>query len=98
RGQKPIVEVARMRTREADAVDTGDAVDRLDQAGEVAAGIVRRLVVVDDLPEQLHLAMPRRGRLGDLRQNVVLRAHPLVPARVGDDAEAAELVAPFDDR
>ena len=45
-----------MRAGEADALDAGDVVNRLEQPGEVAAGIVRRLVVVHDLPEQLDLA------------------------------------------
>ena len=75
-----------------------DLVHRLEQPGEVAAGIVGRRVVVHDLPEQLHLAAPGRRRLADLRQDVGLRPHPLVAARVRHDAEAAELVAALDDR
>ena len=62
------------------------------------AGIVRRVVVVDDLPEQLHFAVAAGGRLAHLGQDVGLRAHPLVAARVRHDAEAAELVAALDDR
>ena len=33
-------------------------VQPFEQAGEVARGIVRRLVVIDDLPEQLHFLAP----------------------------------------
>jgi hypothetical protein len=42
--------------------------------------------------------MSRRRRLADLGQDVGLRPHPLVPAGIGDDAKAAELVAALDNR
>ena len=60
-------------------------------------GIVRRLVVIDDLPEQLDFLVPFGGRLHHLVDDVALGAHPLVAARVRHHAERAELVAAFDD-
>jgi hypothetical protein len=54
--------------------------------------------MVDDLPEELHLAASAADRLPNLRQDVGLGPHPLVAAGIRNDAEAAELVAPFDDR
>ncbi len=51
--------VARMRAREPDPLDAGHVVDLREQLREVAAGIVRRLVVIDDLPEELNLAAAR---------------------------------------
>ena len=91
-------DVPRMRAGEPDTLDAVDVVHRLEQAGEIAARVVRRLVVVHDLAEQLHFASAVRRGLADLRQDVGLRPHALVAARVRDDAEAAELVAAFDDR
>ena len=48
-----------MRAGEADALDARDFVHRLEQPGEVARRVVRRLVVIHDLPEELHLARAR---------------------------------------
>ena len=90
-------EMPRMGAREPDALDARDGVHRFEEPCEVARRIVGRLVVIDDLAEQLHLAMAGRRRLPDFRHDVGLRPHSLVPARVRDDAEAAELVAPLDD-
>ena len=87
-----------MRAREPDPLHAVDGVHRFQQAAEIAGRIVRRRVVVDDLAEQLYLTVACIGRFADLRQDVGLRAHPLVPSRIRDDTEAAELVAPFDDR
>ena len=61
------------------------------------AGVVGRLIVVDDLSEELHFAGAASPRHADVRQDVGDRPHPLVPARVRDDAEGAELVAALDD-
>ncbi len=69
-----------------------------EQPAEVARRIVGRRVVVHDLAEQLHFSVARVGGLTDLRHDIRLRPHALVSPRVRDDAEAAELVAPFDDR
>ena len=90
--------MARMRAGEPDALDPGHVVDCLEQAGKVAARIVGRVVVIHDLSEQLHFLVTMRRRLRDFGNDVGLRAHPLVAARVRHDAEAAELVAAFDDR
>src|SRR5215203_3455698 len=86
-------DVAWMRAREADPLEALDGVQALQQPGEVAGGIVRRLVVVDDLAEQLDLFRARVYRMASLRDDVSSRAHPLVTARVRDHAERAELVA-----
>jgi hypothetical protein len=51
-----------MRAREADAIDAGNLVDRFEQCREIARRIVRRLVVVDDLAEELHLPAGRSPR------------------------------------
>src|SRR3954454_8554149 len=81
--------MARMRARETDALDALDVVNRFEEPGEIATGVVRRNVMIDDLAEQLHFAAAARRRLANLRDDVGLRTHPLVPARVRDDAEAA---------
>ena len=96
-GDQPIAHVPRMRAGEPDALHARHLVHRFEQPREVARGIVRRLVVVDDLPEQLHLASARRCCFPRLGENLGLRPHPFVPTRVRHDAEAAVLVAPFDD-
>ena len=87
----------RMRAREPDALDAGHLVHSLQQRREIARRIVRRLIVVDDLPEQLDLAVPLVRGMSHFVEDVALRAHALVPARVRHDAERAELVAAFDD-
>ena len=43
--------VPRVRAREPDALDAGDFVDALEQAGEVAVRRIGRPVVIDDLAE-----------------------------------------------
>src|SRR5690242_20615631 len=87
-----------MRAGESNAFDPVDVVDRFEEAWKVAVWIVRRLVVVDDLPEELDLAPAVRRRLAHLRENVRLRPHPLLPPCIWYDAETTELVAAFDDR
>ena len=59
-----------MRAGEADAVDAVDLVHRLEQRREVARRIVRRLVVVHDLAEQLHLPAAAVGERPDLSVGV----------------------------
>jgi len=87
-----------MRAREPDPVDAFDLVDGLQQAGEVAGRIVRRGVVIDDLAQQLHFPPSARRGLPHLGDDVGLGPHAFVAARIRYDAEAAEIVAPFDDR
>jgi hypothetical protein len=96
--EEPRAGMAGMRAREADALHAGNLVDGREKIREVARRIVGRLVVIDDLAEQLHLAPAGIGRLPYVRQDVGLCAHPFVPARVRHDAERAVVVAPFDDR
>ena len=79
-----------MRAGEADALDAVHLVNGFQQTGKIALRIVGRLVVIDDLTEQLHFLQAARGGVADLRQNLALRPHPFVAARVRHDAEAAE--------
>src|ERR671915_2425424 len=92
----PQRDVAWMGAGEADARKTVDGVQPFEERGEVTRGIVRRLVVIDDLPEQLDLPCPRGNGVTGFRHDIRDRAHALVTPRVWDDAEGAELVAPFD--
>src|SRR5690348_14751910 len=96
--EKAVVEMPGVRAGEPDARDALDIVHRLEQSDEVTGGIVRRLVVVDDLAEQLYFLVPARGRFTDFGEDVRLRAHTFVSARIRHDTEAAEFVAAFDDR
>jgi hypothetical protein len=51
RGNDAIAGVARMRAREADAIDAGNVMNLFEQRWEIARRIVRRLVVVHDLAQ-----------------------------------------------
>ncbi len=87
-----------MRARETNPRQSLNLAEPLEQCREIAAGIVGRLVVIHDLPEQLHF--PGAGRHGMPRvgNDVGDRPHPFMPARVRHDAERAEFVAALDDR
>ena len=93
---QPPGDVARMRAGEPDAIDSLDILHKFQQAGEVAVTTVRRLIVVHDLPQQMYFAASGGGSFGDLRNNLRGRPHPLVAARVRDDAEGAEVVTSLD--
>ena len=73
------------------------ASSRSQQLREIAFVIVGRLVVIHDLAEELNLLRAGVDRLPGLGEDGGDRTHPLVPARVGDDAEGAELIAALDD-
>ena len=90
--------MARVGARKTDPLHAVNLVDRFEEAGEIAARLVGRIVVIHDLAEQLHLAMSCARRLAHFGQDVGPCPHPLVAAGVGDDAEATEFVAAFDDR
>src|SRR5687768_16727134 len=90
-------EVAGMRAGGTDPLHAANLVDRFEQAREVARGVVRRLVVVPDLTEELHFSPSAGYRLLDFGQDVRLATHPLVATRVRHDAEATKFVAPLDD-
>jgi hypothetical protein len=90
-------DVARMRTRKPDAFDARNLVNGLEKRREITRRIVRRLIVIHDLAEQLDFAVPAARGLDHFVQNVALRSHALVPACVRDDAERAELVAALND-
>src|SRR5678815_1948273 len=86
----------RMRTRKADTVDAVNVVDRRQQRGKVTRRIVGRLVVIDDLPQELNLLPAAGDRLADVRNDVGFSAHAFVAPRIRDDAERAVVVAAFD--
>ena len=94
---EPVGGVPRMWTRETNPINSGDLVHRFEQRREIACRIVRRLVVIHDLAEELHLAAAAGRRLAHVGKNLGLGAHPLVTARIRDHAERAEVVAAFDD-
>ena len=75
-------DVPRMRTGEPDATNAADRADPLQEGREVTGRVVRRLVVIDDLPEQLHFDAAGVGGALHLGENVADGTHPLVPARV----------------
>src|ERR1017187_493156 len=85
-----------MRAGEANPLDPRDAVHTLQELSEVAGFVIRRLIVVDNLPEELDFAMSRIGRVFHFGQNVRDRPHAFVSSGVRHDAERAEFVASFD--
>src|SRR5829696_3478032 len=90
RPDQPIAGVTWMRAREPNSIDARNFVDLFEQCREIARRIVRRLVVIHDLAQQLDLASAAVGRLADVGENLRLRSHALVAAGVRDDAERAE--------
>src|SRR5215211_2914343 len=90
--------VTGMRACKPYTLDTGHFVDRGQQFSEVAPRSVWRLVVIDDLPEELDLLSAGLCCLPHVSQDVGLRPHALVSPRVRDDAERTVVVAAFDDR
>ena len=89
--------VPRMRAGETDSLDAGHVVDLGEELREVAAGIVRRLIVIHDLPEELNLLPARCDGVPNVGEDVGFGAHPLVAAGVRHHAERAVVVAAFDD-
>ena len=67
----------------------GTVVHRFEQPREVAGRVVGSLVVVHDLSEELHFPEAAVGGVPHLCKDLRFRPHPLVAARVRDDAEAA---------
>ena len=98
RRNQPRRHVARMRAGKPDPRDALDFVDLLQQRREVTGGVVGRLIVIDDLPQELDFPQAPGGGVAHFGQDLGLRPHPLVAPRVRDHAEAAVLVAAFDDR
>ena len=90
-----------MRGRVADALDARHLGDVLDEQREIGLLVAVRHIAaigIDVLAEQGHFADALRGEAGDFGQHVVERARHLAAARVGHDAEGAELRATFHDR
>jgi hypothetical protein len=67
---EPRAGMARMRARKTNTLDAGYVVDIRQQLSEIAAGIVGRLIVVHDLPEELDLFAAGRDRVADVREDV----------------------------
>src|SRR5882724_13135997 len=99
-GDQLIVNISRMRGRVADSAETRQAGELADKSAKPAGPAVRTLpmIRVYILAEKSDLSCPRRHRATRLRQDLRDRARVLRAARIGDDAEAAELVASFLDR
>jgi hypothetical protein len=53
-----LARMPRVRAREADSLDSWNGVHFVEELSEVAARIVGRRVVIDDLSEELNLAPP----------------------------------------
>jgi hypothetical protein len=87
-----------------DAGNLGDVFDQQRQVGRFVAGQRlpaaghRAAVGIDVLAEQGHLLDALRGQTRHFGQDVVEGARDLFAARVGNDAERAELAAALHDR
>src|SRR5919106_6507936 len=90
---QPHGNMSRMRAGKPDPLHAWHFVDRFEERGEIARPIVRRLIVIDDLAEELNFAMALPCRLHHFFDDVALRPHPFVAAGVRHYAERAELVA-----
>ena len=92
-----VAHVPWVRARESHTLDSRHGADARQKLREVAVRVVRRLVVVDDLAEQLNLEPARVHGRSHFVENLRYRPHPFVAARVRHHAERAELIAAFDD-
>ena len=73
-GDQPVVDIARVRGRVADAVETGHIGKRPDQLAQAPFAAVAAVAVigVDVLPEQRDLAAPLRGEQARLVEDLAL--------------------------
>ncbi len=94
---QPVADIARVRSRVADAVETGEFRQGADQLRQPPLAAVQAVAVigVDILAEQRDLARAVLDELARLVQNLRRRPRVLGAAGVGDDAERAKFVAPF---
>ncbi len=91
-----IIDVARVTggvAQPRDAGDFGDATQQLPERPGPAETFA--MIGVDVLPDQRHLAHARSGEILDLGENCPDGPRNFRAARVGHDAEGAELVAAF---
>ena len=95
---EPLARVSGMGTRKSNPLDARHFVHLSEKLREVACRVVRSLVVIHDLAEQLDLATSVLDGVPHFRKDVRLCPHPFVSARVRNDTERAVVVAPFDDR
>src|SRR4030095_15677000 len=91
-------DMSRVRTGETDPLNSVHLVDCFEESGKIAIGIVGCLIGGHDLPEELYFPESARCGIPDLGDDLRFRTHPLVSARIWNDAEAADLVAALDDR
>ena len=97
RGDQVVVHVARMAGGVAQPVDAGDLGEAEEQPAEAPVAAVGPVAVpgVDVLAEERDLAHALVGEARGLGDDRVDRPRDFGAARVGDDAEGAELVAAF---
>lgn len=91
-------DVARMRAGESNSGDPIDRAHPAQELGKIACAVVWRVVVIDDLPQELNLRMAGGRGLFDFSKDVDNRPHSLVPPSVGDHAKRTELVTALDNR
>src|SRR5688500_8589834 len=86
----PRGDVPGMRARETDPFEAVDAIETLEESREIAVRIVRCLVVVDDLPEQLDLPGAGGDGLTGVRHDVGGGPHSFLAPRVRHHTEGTE--------
>ena len=89
--------IARVGRHEAQAPESRQRADRAQEIGEILAGL-RITERVHGLSEELDLQGPLAEQAAGLVHDVAQPAIALAPARAGNDAERAVLVAALDDR
>tara|TARA_B100000678_G_C17776252_1_gene328831 strand:- start:54 stop:407 length:354 start_codon:yes stop_codon:yes gene_type:complete len=90
--------MARVWARKSDSINAGDFVHQSEQFGKIAATAVGRFVVIDNLAEQMNLAMSLACCKSHFLENFCRSAHAFVAPRVGDHTKRAEVVASLYDR
>ena len=97
RGDEAVIHVARMARGVAQTRDTGNFGEPMQQPSQRrgAAACVLAVIAVDVLADQRDLAHARVGKPLGLGDDLCDRPRHLGAARVGHDAEGAELVAAF---
>ena len=73
-------------------------VDEPEQFGEVTIFAIGCLIVVDDLSQEVDLAVARVRRLTDLLDDFRRRTHSFMAPSVWDHTERTEIIAALDDR
>ena len=97
RGNQIVIHVARMAGGVAQATNTRHPRKAPQQCAERRgrAGLVLAVIGIHVLPDQRHFAHARPGEPLDLGRDLLHRPRHFDAARIGHDAEGAELVAAF---